>query len=417
MGIIDVETLKAGAEKNDRPVCVDLFCGAGGLSDGLRMAGFRPVYALDFDKHAAATYKRNHPDTTIECRDVAVVKADEILAASGGREIDLLAGGPSCQGYSTHGKRKADDPRNFLFHHFVRLAKEIRPKCILIENVQGLLTYDKGYFKDKIIEELKTAGYHADAKVLCAADYGVPQLRRRIFFLATRLDVPITFPAPTHSGEPQLWLRPYVTVGDALGDLPLLGDGGKNGSADYASGPVNDYQRYVRAGSDKLTFHDARPLSSLAMAIARHVREGAGIRSVPAEVMPDRFKTMRRISTGDLRRDCTTLYFRLSRNRPAYTITCHFRNIASGPFLHPLEDRSLSHREAARLMSFKDSYVFEGASVARQIGNAVPPLMARVVGEHIAETLELHRATERTRTRRKHIVKAANAQTHRQRTA
>lgn len=370
-----------------RPACVDLFCGSGGLSEGLKLAGFLPIFAIDFDKNATATYAKNHPETVVITKDIAALDPGEIIDAAKAIEIDLLAGGPSCQGYSTHGKRKAEDPRNFLFEHFIRIAKALRPKWILIENVQGLLTYNQGYFKNVILTKLQALGYHANARILCAADYGVPQFRRRIFFLATRMDVAISFPAPTHSENEKEGLLPYVTVGDALGDLPSLSKSINSSKNGYASKPKGDYQNYVRAGSSFLSLHDARKLSTQAMSIASHVKEGSGLRSVPVDFLPERFKKMRRISDGSLRKDCTTLYYRLSRNHPAYTITCNFRNIASGPFLHPLENRSLSYREAARLMSFQDSYEFIGSSLARQIGNAVPPLMAKAVGEHIIKLL------------------------------
>lgn len=375
--------------RTNQPICVDLFCGAGGLSTGLKSAGFLPVFAIDFDKNATATYTRNHPETVVVTKDIATLDPHEIIAATNGREVDLLAGGPSCQGYSTHGKRKADDPRNFLFEHFIRIADALRPKWILIENVQGLLTYNNGYFRDVIIKKIKDLGYHADARVLCAADYGVPQLRRRIFFLATRSPSKISFPEPTHNENGDYGLLPYITVGDVFGDLPLLNDRQSSSSRHnrYKTEPTTDYQRYIRGGRDILTLHEARTLSTQALAIATYVQEGSGLRSVPVDYLPERFKKMRRISDGSLRKDCTTLYYRLSRRTPAYTITCYFRNIASGPFLHPLENRSLTFREAARLMSFKDSYVFLGSSLARQIGNAVPPLMAEAVGSHILKLM------------------------------
>lgn len=369
------------------PICVDLFCGAGGLSEGLRMAGFQPVFALDFDKNATATYAINHPETVVVTKDIATLNPKEILKVVGKREIDLLAGGPSCQGFSTHGKRNADDPRNFLFTEYLRIAKALRPKWILIENVKGMLTYDKGYFKRVILTQLQAMGYHADARVLCAADYGVPQLRHRIFFLATRMNVPITFPPSTHGEEGGRGRRRYVTVEDALGDLPRINGTLNSGELEYASKPSTEYQRYLRQKAKRLTLHQANALSAQAAAIAKHVKEGQGLRSVPHSALPERFKKMRRISTGELRKDCTTLYHRLSRERPAYTITCYFRNIASGPFLHPKEERSLSYREAARLMSFRDSYLFVGTSLARQIGNAVPPLMAKAIGKHIISLL------------------------------
>jgi len=374
-----------------RPICVDLFCGAGGLSDGLAQAGFRPVLAVDFDRHSLNTYQRNHPETSTLCEDVTLLPASVIIDAAGGQEIDLLSGGPSCQGYSTHGKRDEEDPRNFLFEHFVRLVGEVRPKWVMMENVPGLLTYRGGHFQRLITKAFTEVGYRVDSRVLLAADYGVPQLRRRIFFLATRTDVPITFPEPTH-GEPgstlfSQELLPYVTVEEAIGDLPLMNSQLERDDWRYLSAPSCDYQRYVRSKCRKLTLHRANGISPQASKVVGFIKEGQGLRSVPVEHLPDRFKRMRRISDGSLRSDCTTLYYRLARNRPAYTITCYFRNVASGPFLHPLEDRSLSFREAARLMSFRDSYEFRGPGLPRQIGNAVPPLLAKAIGKHLISLL------------------------------
>jgi len=367
-----------------KPICVDLFCGAGGLSYGLELAGFDPVVAVDFDKNATATYKENHPGTAVLTADICTLDTNEIIKHLGGREVDLLAGGPSCQGYSTHGKRDPNDPRNFLFQHYLRIAKALRPKWLLIENVQGLLTYNKGYFREEILSQLEAMGYHADAKVLVTADYGVPQIRKRIFFVATRTNQEISFPSPTH-GDGGSGLKPYCTVGEALFDLPLLMNGESAGR--YTEEPHTDLQRYLRGSSDELSLHQARPLSEQAQRIAEHVKEGFGLRSVPHECLPDRFKKMRTIGNGELRKDCTTLYHRLSREKPSYTITCHFRNIASGPFLHPIENRSITPREAARLMTFPDDYVFSGVGIPRQIGNAVPPLMAKAVGQHILKLM------------------------------
>jgi len=368
-----------------KPICVDLFCGAGGLSYGLELAGFDPVVAVDFDKNATATYKANHPKTTVLTADICTLDTEEIVKSLNGREVDLLAGGPSCQGYSTHGKRDANDPRNFLFQHYLRIAKALRPKWILIENVQGLLTYNKGYFREEILSQLEGMGYHAAAKVLVTSEYGVPQIRKRIFFVATRVNREITFPSPTH-GIVEKGLKPYATVGEALFDLPLLMDG--QSKKDYTKNPETALQTYLRGSSNQLTLHEARPLSEQAQRIAEHVKEGFGLRSVPQEYLPDRFKKMRTIGNGELRKDCTTLYHRLSWQKPSYTITCHFRNIASGPFLHPAEHRSITPREAARLMTFPDDYVFSGVGIPRQIGNAVPPLMAKAVGQHILKLMQ-----------------------------
>lgn len=372
-----------------QPLCIDLFAGAGGLSEGLRQAGFESIAAVDFDKNASATYAKNHPNTTVLTKDISTLDPRELLDILDGRELDLLAGGPSCQGYSTHGKRNAEDPRNFLFKHYLRIAKALNPRWILIENVQGMLTYNKGYFRSEILSELVKMGYHADAKVLVAANYGVPQLRRRIFFLATRTDCEITFPEATHGPIANDIIAPYVTVGEAFFDLPNILNQ-NNSSPEYKSNAKAStaFQKYVRGESNNLTLHKARSLSEQAGKIAEHLKEGQGLRSAPLSVLPERFKKMRTISTGELRKDCTTLYYRLARNEPSYTITCYYRNVASGPFLHPLENRSLSDREAARLMSFPDSYEFCGASIPRQIGNAVPPLMAKAVGLHLIHLMQ-----------------------------
>ena len=212
-------------------------------------------------------------------------------------------------------------------------------------------------------------------------------------FIGTRLPgVDLSFPVPTH-GKDQSHpldhgLLPYVTVAEAIGDLPRLLDKNATYQDAYSAAPSNSFQRYARAKSGHtVTLHTPRRLSPQAARIASFVGQGQGLRAVPVQHLPERFQKMRRISTGALRRDCTTLYYRLHPNRPAYTITCYYTNIASGPFLHPWEDRSLSHREAARLMSFPDHFEFLGPGCPRQIGNAVPPLMAAAAGRQIAELL------------------------------
>lgn len=372
------------------PVAIDLFCGAGGLSEGLRQAGFRSALGLDFDPRALATYAANHPKAVTVCEDIRKLTADDVVQAAGTDEVDVIAGGPSCQGYSTHGKRIEDDPRNFLFKEFVRIVRQVQPKFFIMENVKGLLAYRGGVFRGMIQSSFERAGYQVASQVLCAADYGVPQLRHRLFFIGTRLDIPLSFPEPTHGPADSLLLglKPYVTVGEAIGDLPLMRGDYKRFEWKYATAPRSDFQRYARADmtSNTVTLHQANGLSDQARHIASFVEQGQGLRSVPVNELPARFRRMRTISTGALRRDCTTLYHRLSTEKPAYTITCYYRNVASGPFLHPLEDRSISSREAARFQSFPDDYEFQGfrgTGIPRQIGNAVPPLLARAVGEHV----------------------------------
>lgn len=373
---------------NSGPSVIDLFCGAGGLSEGLRQAGFAPRIGIDFDKHAAATYRHNHSGVPVIEKDIANVSGVEIMDLAGLSSVDLIAGGPSCQGFSTHGKRMQDDPRNFLFKHFVRLVDEIKPRMFLMENVRGMLTYNKGAFRRQIEAAFEEIGYRTNFAQVLAADYGVPQLRNRILFIGTREDeLPLTFPAPTH-GDPNKGLLPYVTVEQAIGDLPLMGTDYQDQRRPYKTPPRGHYQVYCRSQApSKVSLHVGRPLSSQASQVAQFIGQGEGLRAVPVSALPDRFKRMRTVSNGELRRDCTTLYHRLSPSRPAYTITCNYKNVASGPFLHPEEDRSISHREAARFMSFPDRFEFVGAAISRQIGNSVPPLLARAIGEHLMKIL------------------------------
>jgi len=366
------------------PSVIDLFCGAGGLSEGLRQAGFTPKVGVDFDKHAAATYRHNHPGVPVLEKDIAKVTGKEILGLAGVDEIDLIAGGPSCQGFSTHGKRMQDDPRNFLFERFVRIVDEIRPRMFLMENVRGMLTYNKGTFRRQIEAAFEEIGYRTNFAQVLAADYGVPQLRHRILFIGSREDsLPLTFPEPTH-GDPDKGLLPYVTVEQAIGDLPLMGNDYRREHRPYRTPPRGQYQVYCRSEAPtEVSLHVGRPLSPQASSLARFIGQGEGLRAVPVEHFPERFTRMRTISNGDLRRDCTTLYHRLSPAAPSYTITCNYKNVASGPFLHRFEDRAISHREAARFMSFPDRYEFVGSAIPRQIGNAVPPLLARAIGKHL----------------------------------
>ena len=370
------------------PSVVDLFCGAGGLSEGLRQAGFVPRVGLDFDKHAANTYRHNHPGVPVIEKDIASVSGAEILKLAGTDHIDLIAGGPSCQGFSTHGKRMQDDPRNFLFKHFVRLVDEIRPRMFLMENVRGMLTYNKGAFRRQIEAAFEEIGYRTNFAQVIAADFGVPQLRHRILFIGTKDDeIPLTFPMATH-GDPKNGLQPYVTVEQAIGDLPPIGKDYLRSHRPYKNAPRDPYQVYCRSGAPtEVSLHVGRPLSPQASRLAAFIGQGEGLRAVPVKQLPERFTRMRTIQNGQLRRDCTTLYHRLSPDRPSYTITCNYKNVASGPFLHPVEDRAISHREAARFMSFPDRYNFVGSAIPRQIGNSVPPLLARAIGGHLLKLL------------------------------
>jgi DNA (cytosine-5)-methyltransferase 1 len=373
------------------PIAIDIFAGAGGISQGFREAGFDVAFAVDSDPVACETFARNHPGTWVACEQVEKVNWPAIVKKVG--PIDIVIGGPSCQGFSTHGKRDPNDPRNFLFAQFVKAVATIRPSWVVMENVKGLLTYDKGRYREEIVRAFRRVGYDVKVQTLLAANYGVPQHRERLFFLATNTGLSIDFPAPTHAPPdiaPILGLPAFVSVEEALGDLPRLGEQGE--ATAYSSPPWTAYQRYVRDGSESLTLHRARRVSDFAMKIIERIPPGSGIRHLPESKLPPRFRRMRKVSSGKLRHDCTTLYYRLRPDRPAYTITCYFTNVSSGPFVHPRENRALTPREAARLQSFKDTYNFADPQVARQIGNAVPPMLARAVALHLAGKMRVRGA-------------------------
>jgi len=371
---------------------VDLFCGAGGLSYGFELAGFQVVAAVDNDAIGAQSYKLHHPSVPLLLEDIASVSGTRLRRIARG-PIDVVIGGPSCQGYSTHGKRDPNDPRNYLFRHFVRIVSEVRPLWVVMENVKGLLAYDKGRYRAEIHRAFEKIGYKIESRILLAADYGVPQLRERLFFLATRTQSPVVFPAPTHCPLDEaraLGLKPYVTVRDAIGDLPAIGVEGE--AFEYAGPAESEFQRYARRHRPKcVTLHRARRVSPLAMSLILKIPQGNGVRAIPEKELPARFRRMRTISTGALRKDCTTLYYRLSWQAPAKTITCYFTNVSSGPFVHPRANRALTPREAARLQSFPDNYEFVERQVQRQIGNAVPPLLARAVGLEIRKQINLYK--------------------------
>ena len=427
-------------DKRGKLRVIELFCGAGGTSFGFSNAGFDVRLGLDIDPRAVATFKKNHPTAVAICDSVENVSGRQLLDAAGIGDVEVLIGGPSCQGYSTIGPRIEDDPRNFLFTHYLRLVSQLRPRWILFENVKGMKFHGGGKFFQQLCAKLAQAGYQVAHSVLNAADYGVPQRRERLFVIGTLDSCDLKLPSPSHQ-DPRCLLcsrpdksnrlpgRPFartglfegqpcprcndsgleptefssepvwISVRDAIGDLPILGqNGGAESFVPYSIPPLSEYQRLMRFDSTGYKHHKARPVSKYARSVIGMIGEGKGIRSVPVEKLPIRFKIMRKISTGTLRQDCTTLYHRLSRDLPSYTITCSFTNVASGAFAHPLADRAITIREAARLQSFPDRFEFVAPGLKNQIGNAVPPLLAQAIAKHILLQMDRKASKREERT-------------------
>jgi DNA (cytosine-5)-methyltransferase 1 len=397
----------------------DLFSGAGGLSAGFRAAGFEPVFALDKDEDSCRTYEANFGITPEHASIADFAPAD--LAARVG-DVDVILGGPSCQTFSTQGRRftwaDPKDERTGLWRHMFALVDAVRPKAFLLENVPGLshkgLAYEKdGQAQGIIADHFRKLGYTLRASILLAADYGVPQLRRRLLVVGVLEGLEFEFPDPTHLGgwrrdSLEKWeaerlkrgLLRHLTLSDAIADLPPLLDSSVDATA-YLRDPETGYEKLMRSRyKGPLTDHVARPLGERHAELVKHVPAGGTWRDIPSHLLPDRFR-------GGMRRtDSTNLFGRLDPERPSYTITTQFNNVTAGCFTHPTEDRALSVREGARLQSFPDSFDFTGAmsSRCRQIGNAVPPLLAQHLGAAIAESL-----IEGAKPRRPRRVKSVTA--------
>lgn len=391
------------------PTAIDLFSGAGGLTLGLLNAGFDVRLSSDWSVSCAKTHRRNFPDVPFRLADIGKVPGKELLAQAGLRkgELDLLIGGPPCQGFSILGQRLLDDPRNQLFSEFIRVTGELLPRVAVIENVPGLATLSGGVLLREIGQAFDKLGYDVDCAELLAAQYGVPQMRWRMFFVAWRRDQNVgncAFPPPTHGrlgiGDlvPNRTVKPhqlegFVTIGEAIGDLPPI-EGGTE-TVRYDGRPNSAFQIAMRYGSGReLANHYAAKLSPLNVERIRSLRPGQDWRDLPRELLP---QGMLRA----LRKDHTRRFRRMSWDGVARSVITRFRDPKSGEYTHPTQDRTISIREAARIQSFPDWFVFEGTHTEQydQVGNAVPPLLAKAVGHQISQTLNGARTDSTVKSR------------------
>lgn len=317
------------------------FAGGGGLHLGLEKVGFNIAVATDIEPYAEATHKRNKPNIPFLRSDIRKVTSQQLIDLAKGELPDLVCGGPPCQGFSTLGDKISADPRNTLFLAYARLVKDLQPSCILIENVKSLVTMYHGQYKDYILNLFEDIGYKMYFAVLNAADYGVPQIRHRVFFFGTKLDSDFEFPLPTHGNSKDL--MPYETVGNWIMDLATKQNGVPN--------------------------HILLNHSETVIARYKLIPEGGKL--PPPNELPEEIR----------RKNFGNTYKRLSRNQPALTMVP-----GNNAFpIHPTENRSLSPREAARLQTFPDDFIFEGdrRSQCILVGNAVPPKLAEVIGVNI----------------------------------
>ncbi len=397
-----LRVIDGGAIYTARPVLstIDLFCGAGGITEGFRQAGYRCLYGNDFMSEAIQTFGQNHPEAWADGRSIRLVQPHEIRSKLGvGRgELDVLVGGPPCQGFSINApERFLDDPRNSLFKDFVRFIEEFEPKTFVFENVPGLLSLGDGKAIRKVLQEFNRLGYHMSVKILFAAHYGVPQERWRLILLGSSYGE-IAPPLPTHFAKGRanfrggatltyqlpptdaMHLLPAVTVAEAIGDLPRLEMGEGAETIGYTCEASSAYARAMRNDAGVTYNHYAAKLSRQNSERMRHVQPGGSWRDIPHDLLP---KGMQRAK----KTDHTKRYGRLRNEGMAGTMLTKCDPHWGAVFL-PDQHRTLTVREAARFQSFPDSYRFLGSRVSQyeQVGNAVPVLMAK----SIAETLRLH---------------------------
>ena len=336
---------------------IDLFSGAGGMTQGFHWVGFASKLAIDFDHDSCLTYKHNFPYTRVIHQNINKLDNKKILKLSGGN-VDVIIGGPPCQGFSQLGKKLINDPRNQLWREFLRIVKLLKPKVWIMENVPDLL---KSQEFEEIKKQTQKIGYHIKARVLNAADYGVPQRRQRAIIIAALKENGLVSPVPTHvnpekrnllTGNMENW----VTVKKAFNNLPLIPTGENH--------------------------HNSRKPSILSIKRYGAIPPGGNRFNLPTELQPPCWRKKR---TGS-----TDVFGRLWWNKPSLTIRTEFYKPEKGRYIHPSEDRPITLREGARLQTFPDTFKFIGSqtSVGRQIGNAVPCTLAHAIALEVKKHLD-----------------------------
>lgn len=383
----DFQIFEPSAElKNDKRIKVlDLFCGIGGLSYGFEQTGkFVTIAGLDLLEDRVRTFQLNHPHSygfLFDIRKYSPKTIDNHLI----EKPKVIVGGAPCQGFSSirpFRTLSSDDQRNNLFHHFAEYLKYFEPDWFVFENVVGLLTHKKGKTLQILLKEFSSFGYTVSFKVLNSAYYGVPQLRERLIIVGNRKGIDFRFPKATHyfdnfrsmAGKGSFHIikpdklngcKPAVTVSEAISDLSEITTG--KSSSKYKSKPQNEYQEYLRKGNKTLSNHDATKHSEKMMEIIR--QSGYNIESV------------RHLVTSGF----SSCYSRLEPERPSVTLTVNFVNPSSNKCIHPFQNRALSPREGARIQGFPDKFNFFGSrtQIVKQIGNAVPPILSKVIADKI----------------------------------
>lgn len=345
---------------------IDVFAGAGGMSIGAIASGVNVRYAIEWDRHAAKTFQLNHADVTLYDKDVRSISAVKHFTNLDRTTPLVLFGGPPCQGFSTSNQknRTFDNDKNWLYREYLRLVSEVKPDWVVFENVKGLLETEGGYFIDAVLKGLKSRGYRTSHFVLNSADFGVPQRRNRLFIIGSLHGLHVSTPVPT--------IKKPVTVAQAFKDLPILENGHAKDEMEYSSAARANYAKSLRGtlthcGNNIVTNNATHILERYS-----HIPQGGNWENIPDQLMKN---------YADKSRCHTGIYRRLKEDEPSVVIG----NFRKNMLIHPWKDRGLSVREAARLQSFPDWFRFCGTIgfQQQQVGNAVPPALAKIVFETI----------------------------------
>lgn len=344
---------------DNKPKLIDLFCGCGGFSLGFERAGFEVLLGIDIWADALKTFAFNHRGSKTLLADLSLIHPSDTRSILDGETVDIIIGGPPCQGFSVAGKRIVDDIRNKLYKNFVNFVAHFKPKAFVMENVPNILTIGGGAIREAILEDFAALGYTTEYKIMTASDYGVPQNRRRAIFVGFRNGHHFEFPSPLESEK--------VTSSEAISDLPeySLDDG-----HDYVAEPMSDYQMLMRKNSKVINNHQATVHNPKTVEIISLVPDGGNYKD-----LPEHLRDTRRVHIA---------WTRLNSNRPSFTIDTGHRH-----HFHYSYNRIPTARESARIQSFPDDFFFtcSRTSQLKQIGNAVPPLLAETIATSILSQL------------------------------
>ncbi len=340
------------------------------MSLGAVQAGIDVKLAIEFDTFASATHAHNHKDAKVFADDIRNFTAEHLKAMETefAGKTKILFGGPPCQGFSTSNirGRKMDNPKNWLFKEYLRIVNIWNPDWMVIENVKGLLDTEKGFFLEEIKKELTLLGYSISQWVLNSADFGVPQKRNRLFVVGSRHGLTIKEPHPSTTHN--------VSVKEAISDLPDLESGANESILPYKCSAESEYSKKMRGSLTVSPNHLVTRNTPLTLERYKYIHQGGNWKNIPDGLMQN-YKEKNNCHTG--------IYYRLKNDEPSVVLGNYRKNM----FIHPTQDRGLSVREAARLQSFPDWFEFKGSIgfQQQQVGNAVPPLLAKVVFEKIVE--------------------------------